>query len=103
MGGVGMIGGGASILGLVETAAGGVVSDCTSVLGGVVPARSCDAIAACGAREGFAAGATSWNPRSSIGAVFRLANPRNCASVLRPARHSSSAASGRERRDVEDL
>jgi len=91
-----------SALGIVDTTAGGAVSVCTSVLGAAVAARSCEAMEDCGVREGFA-GATSWNPRSSIGADLRLAKPKNCASALSPALHSSSAASGRDRRAVDDL
>ena len=99
-----MGGGGASILGRVDTTAGGAASGWTSGLGGDVTVRSGDGTDACGAREVFADGATSWKPRSSTGALLRLApNPKNCASVLSPARHSSSAANGRERRVVVDF
>src|SRR5689334_3476350 len=86
-----IIGGGVSALGIVETTAGGAVSVCTSVLGAAVTARSCEAMEDCGVREGFA-GATSWKPRSSIGADLRLEKPKNCAKALSPALHSSSAA-----------
>ena len=103
LGRVDTIGGGVSALGIVETTAGGVVSACTSALGAEVTARSCAAMVDCGAREGFAAGVTSWKRRSSTGAGLRLERPKNCASALSPARHSSSTASGRDRRDVADL
>jgi hypothetical protein len=88
---------------IVDTTAGGDVSGCTSVLGAGATARSCGAMEGCGAREGFAAGVTSWKRRSSIGADLRLEKPKNWASAFSPARHSSSAARGRERRDVDDL